>query len=127
MIDHVSLGVRDLTLSQRFYAAVLAPLGYQVLVQREAMVGLGKRYPEIWLNARPGQAPINRETGHHICLRARSPQAVDAFHAAALAAGGEDAGAPGPRKGAQVTYYGAFIFDHDGNKVEAMTVPPPSR
>ena len=126
MIDHVSLGVRDLVLSRRFYRSVLEPLGYQLLVERDGMAGFGKRYPEIWLNARPEQAPIDPDTGHHVCLRARSPGAVDAFHAVALAAGGQDGGAPGPREGAQVTYYGAFIFDPDGNKVEAMTVPATS-
>ena len=123
MIDHVSLGVRDLAASRGFYEAVLAPLGYRLLVERAATVGFGKGYPEIWLNARPDQAPISADTGHHICLRARSAEAVNVFHAAALAAGGRDAGAPGPRAGAQVTYYGAFVFDPDGNKVEAMTVP----
>ena len=122
MIDHVSLGGRDLVLSRRFYRSVLEPLGYQLLVERDGMAGFGKRYPEIWLNARPGQAPIDPDTGHHVCLRARSPGAAAAVPAAALAAGGQDGGAPGPRDGAQVTYYGPFIFDPDGNKVEALKV-----
>lgn len=123
MIDHVSLGVRDLPRSRRFFEAVLTPLGYRVLVERAATVGFGKRYPEVWLNARPEMGPGDPETGAHICLRARSVEAVDAFHAAALENGGRDGGAPGPREAAQVTYYGAFILDPDGNKIEAMTVP----
>ena len=122
MIDHVSLGVADLGRSRTFYEAVLAPLGYSALVKRAATVGFGKRYPEFWLNHRPERAPSDKNTGAHVCLRARSTEAVDAFFEAALAAGGADGGRPGPREGAQVTYYGAFIVDPDGNRVEAMTV-----
>jgi catechol 2,3-dioxygenase-like lactoylglutathione lyase family enzyme len=124
MIDHISLGVRDLAAGRAFYEVVLAPLGYHLLVERDETVGFGKRYPEIWLNHRPGQRPVPADTGHHVCLRARSIDEVDRFHAAALGAGGRDAGGPGPRQGAQVTYYGAFVLDLDGNKLEAMTVPP---
>ena len=123
MIDHVSIAVSDLARSAAFYEAALAPLGYRVLVERAATVGFGKRYPEVWLNARPGMARVQPNTGAHVCLRARSVEAVDAFHAAAVQGGGADDGAPGPREGAQVTYYGAFILDPDGNKIEAMTVP----
>ena len=123
MIDYVSIAVSDLANSAAFYEAALAPLGYRVLVARAATVGFGKRYPEVWLNARPEMAPAQPNTGAHICLRARSVEAVDAFHAAALGSGGADDGAPGPREGAQVAYYGAFILDPDGNKIEAMTVP----
>jgi catechol 2,3-dioxygenase-like lactoylglutathione lyase family enzyme len=61
-----------------------------------------------------------RATGSHVALRARSEDAVRVFHAAALAAGGKDAGRPGPRQAAMTTYYGAFILDPDGNKIEAV-------
>ncbi len=123
MIDHLSIAVSDLARSAAFYEAVLSPLGYSRLVEREKTVGFGKRYPEIWLNHRPGMTPADADTGHHICLRASSAEAVDAFHLAALANGGADAGAPGPRPAAMTSYYGAFILDPDGAKLEAASFP----
>lgn len=66
MIDHVSIAVSDLVGSTSFYDAVLAPLGLDRIVTREATVGYGKRYPEFWLNARPGMAPVDRTTGSHV-------------------------------------------------------------
>lgn len=124
MIDHVSLAVGDLLRSAAFYEKVLAPLGLNLLVAREgASAGFGKRYPEFWLNARPGLAPVPETTGTHICLRAPSEDAVRQFHAAALANGGRDAGGPGPRQAAFTTYFGAFVFDLDGNRIEAVNFP----
>jgi catechol 2,3-dioxygenase-like lactoylglutathione lyase family enzyme len=124
VIDHISLAVADLARSTAFYEQVLAPLGLTRLVTRDAAtVGFGKRYPEFWLNAREGLAPQPETTGTHVCLRASSENAVRAFHAAALARGGRDAGAPGPRQAAFTTYFGAFIFDLDGNKIEAVNFP----
>lgn len=120
MIDHVSVSVADLAKSAAFYARVLEPLGLTRLVERDGTIGFGKRYPEFWLNARGGLVPQPETTGTHIALRAKSEDAVRAFHAAALAAGGKDAGAPGPRQGAMTTYFGAFILDPDGNKIEAV-------
>jgi catechol 2,3-dioxygenase-like lactoylglutathione lyase family enzyme len=123
MIDHVSVAVADLGRSASFYEAVLAPLGLAKLVTREATIGFGKAYPEFWINLRPGLGLVPQSTGVHICLRTRSEDSVRAFHAAALAQGGADAGAPGPRQAAMTTYYGAFVFDPDGNKLEAVTFP----
>ena len=123
MIDHVSLSVADLMKSAAFYARVLEPLGLTRLVERAGTVGFGKTYPEFWLNAREGLVPQPETTGTHVALRARSEDAVRAFHAAALAAGGKDAGASGPRRGAMTTYFGAFILDPDGNKIEAVNFP----
>jgi len=123
VIDHVSVAVADLARGAAFYDAVLAPLGLKRLVTREATVGFGKTYPEFWINLRPEIAPVPQSTGIHICLRARDEDSVRAFHAAALAHGGADAGAPGPRQAAMTTYYGAFVFDPDGNKIEAVTFP----
>lgn len=125
MIDHVSLPVSDLARSAAFYEAVLAPLGYARLVERQATIGFGKKYPELWLNARPGLSPAADDTGAHVALRAPDAAAVAAFHAAALRHGGRDDGAPGPRPAAMTTYFGAFIRDPDGNKVEAMCFPAP--
>ena len=123
MIDHVSLGVRDLAASAAFYERLLTPLGYRKLVERPAAVGFGKKYPELWLNARPAMAPAPSNPGAHVALRAASEDAVRAFHAAALAGGGASDGEPGPRQATMTTYYGAFILDPDGNKLEALSFP----
>lgn len=123
MIDHVSIAVSDLERSAVFYDAVLAPLGFTRLAERERTIGFGKKYPEFWLNLRPGMEPVPEGTGIHICLRANSKEAVDAFHTAALTQGGRDDGAPGNRQAQMTVYYGAFIRDPDGNKIEAVTFP----
>jgi catechol 2,3-dioxygenase-like lactoylglutathione lyase family enzyme len=123
MIDHVSVGVRDLERGARFYEQVLAPLGLSPLVTRPATVGFGKTYPEFWINLRADMAPVPHHSGVHICLRARSTNDVDAFHAAALAAGGRSDGAPSLRPHDRVRYYAAFIVDPDGNRIEAVTFP----
>jgi catechol 2,3-dioxygenase-like lactoylglutathione lyase family enzyme len=125
MIDHVSIPVRDLAASTAFYRRVLAPLGYALLVERPHTVGFGKRYPEFWLNARPDSPAMPEDSGHHVCLRAPSAGAVDDFHAAAIACGGTDAGAPGERRATMTSYFGAFVLDPDGNKIEAVAFPRP--
>jgi catechol 2,3-dioxygenase-like lactoylglutathione lyase family enzyme len=121
MIDHVSLAVRDLEASARFYEPVLAALGHGRLVERPDTIGFGKTYPEFWLNRRPAMAPLPVDNGVHICLRAPNGEAVDAFHAAALSAGGSSDGAPAVRPQYSNAYYAAFIRDPDGNRVEAVT------
>jgi len=123
MLDHISLGVADLERAARFYEATLATLGLTKLVTRPATIGFGKAYPEFWINLRVSMAPVALESGVHICLRARSTDAVDAFHAAALGAGGRSDGAPGLRPHDRVKYYAAFVIDPDGNRVEAVTFP----
>jgi catechol 2,3-dioxygenase-like lactoylglutathione lyase family enzyme len=123
MIDHISVGVSDLERAARFYEAALATLGLSRLVTRPATVGFGKNYPEFWINLRAGMAPVAPESGAHICLRARSTGDVDAFHAAALGAGGRSDGAPGLRPHDRVKYYAAFVVDPDGNRIEAVTFP----
>jgi catechol 2,3-dioxygenase-like lactoylglutathione lyase family enzyme len=123
VIDHVSVGVRDLERAARFYEAVLAALGLSRLVTRPATIGFGKSYPEFWINLRASIAGVPRESGAHICLRAKSTGEVDAFHAAALATGGVSDGAPGLRPHDRVRYYAAFVIDPDGNRIEAVTFP----
>jgi catechol 2,3-dioxygenase-like lactoylglutathione lyase family enzyme len=123
MIDHISVGVSDLKRSAHFYELTLAPLGLSRLVTRPATVGFGKSYPEFWINLRPRMSPVPPEGGCHICLRAKSAGEVDAFHAAALKAGGSSDGAPGLRPHDRVRYYAAFIRDPDGNRIEAVTFP----
>ena len=121
MIDHVSVPVRDLEVSARFYEAVLSPLGILKLEVRPATVGFGKKYPEFWLNLRDGLPAQPDNSGAHVCFRARSTDQVDAFHAAAIEAGGFSDGAPGLRPQHGEGYYAAFIRDLDGNRIEAVT------
>ena len=123
MIDHISVGVTDLDRSATFYEATLAALGLARLVVRPRTIGFGKAYPEFWINFRAGMAPVTPDSGVHICLRAKSTADVDAFHAAALAAGGRSDGAPGLRPHDRVRYYAAFVSDPDGNRIEAVTFP----
>ena len=123
MIDHVSISVRDLTAAGAFYDRVLEPLGMQRMAERETTIGFGKKYPEFWLNARPGMSKVPDDTGLHVCLRTRSTESVVKFHEIAIAGGGRCDGPPGPRDAEMTTYFGAFIRDLDGNKIEAVTFP----
>jgi len=122
MIDHVSVGVGDLERAARFYELALAPLGLSRLVTRSATIGFGNSYPEFWI-MRTAMPPVQPGSGVHICLRAKSTGDVDAFHAAALNAGGRSDGAPGLRPHDRVRYYAAFVLDPDGNRIEAVTFP----
>lgn len=121
MIDHVSVAVRDLPRAAAFYEAVLATIGYSRLETRLATIAFGKKYSEFWLNHRPAMAQVAADTGGHVALRATSREAVNAFHAAALANGGTSDGAPALRPQHGEGYYAAFIRDPDGNKIEAVT------
>ena len=123
MIDHISIGVSDLERLSRFYELALAPLGLVKLVTRPATIGFGKAYPEFWINLRPGMTPVAVDSGCHVCFRTKATDDVDAFHAAALKAGGTSDGAPGLRPHERVKYYAAFIRDLDGNRIEAVTFP----
>ena len=128
MIDHTSIAVRDLKKGEAFYTALLAPLGMAKLREwPDAAIGFGKKYPEFWINRRAGMDRVADDSGIHICLRAPSAKAVDAFHAAALKAGGTSDGAPGVRPEYHQTYYAAFIRDPDGNRIEAVTFLPEDR
>ncbi|MFL6806741.1 MAG: VOC family protein [Xanthobacteraceae bacterium] len=121
MIDHASIAVRDLAASAAFYEQVLATLGYKKLVVRPLTIGFGKTYAEVWLNHRPAMARPDGDGGVHLALRARGADVVDAFHRAALAAGGACDGPPGLRPGDSDGYYAAFVRDPDGNRIEAVT------
>jgi len=121
MIDHVSVGVRDLDRAARFYQAVLGAIGYQQLEVRPRTVGFGKTYPKFWINLRAAMTAVAADSGNHVGLRVRTSELVDAFHAAALAAGGASDGAPGLRPQHGEGYYAAFVRDPDGNRIEAVT------
>lgn len=115
MIDHVNIGVCDLAGSRRFYEEALAPLGIGFVMESPAGVGFSRQgRPRFWISARPAGGPV------HVAFEAADSAMVDAFHAAALAAGGRDNGAPGPRPVYHPGYYGAFVLDPDGNNVEAV-------
>jgi len=124
MIDHVSVGVRSLARSAAFYEAALGALGMTKLVERPATIGFGARYGEFWIHERPAMAAVPNETGCHIALRVRTPEEVERFHAAALAFGGTDDGAPGKRQYSRASVFAAFVRDPDGNRIEAVALLP---
>jgi catechol 2,3-dioxygenase-like lactoylglutathione lyase family enzyme len=115
MIDHLTLTVRDLDRARSFFAEALAPLGHALQMEFEGLLGYGAPgKPALWLKAGPtGQAM-------HLAFIAPDRGAVDRFHAAAVAAGATDNGAPGLRPEYHAHYYGAFVIDPDGNNLEAV-------
>jgi catechol 2,3-dioxygenase-like lactoylglutathione lyase family enzyme len=116
MFDHIGFGVRDLARTRAFYTAALAPLGFTVGYERDGVVALGPPGRQrLWFYGR-GDGP----TGVHIALTAETRARVDAFHVAALAAGGADNGAPGLRPHYRPTYDGAFVIDPYGHNLEAV-------
>ncbi len=121
MLDHVSIAVSDLARSRQFYDAALRPLG----LVRTLDFGRGSDYGamlsqlgvEFTITVEQGVAPL---AGMHLCFRAVDRSAVDAFHGAALAAGGRDDGPPGLRPQYHPHYYAAFVRDPDGHRIEAV-------
>ena len=118
MLDHVGLNVRDYAASRAFYEQALAPLGYGVVMAFEewkaAAFGTDEK-PEFWVAEREPYG-----TGTHVAFACDERATVDAFHAAALAAGGADNGPPGVREHYHPTYYAASVLDPDGNNLEAV-------
>jgi catechol 2,3-dioxygenase-like lactoylglutathione lyase family enzyme len=119
VLDHVSIGVRDLAASRRFYDAALAPLGYRCLTATADQAGYGRDTAVFWIGSSPSPVPPDPESGLHFCFTAESRRAVDAFHAASIKAGGTDNGAPGLRPQYSDAYYAAFVHDPDGYRLEA--------
>jgi catechol 2,3-dioxygenase-like lactoylglutathione lyase family enzyme len=122
VLDHVAIEVDDFDRSRAFYETALAPLGFEVVMEpMPQMAGFGTAdKPWFWVVAR-GRPTVH---GVHLAFQANDRDAVDTFHAAGLAAGGTDNGAPGPRPIYHSSYYAAFVLDPDGNNVEAVCHAP---
>jgi catechol 2,3-dioxygenase-like lactoylglutathione lyase family enzyme len=115
VIDHITLDVGDYERSRAFYEAALAPLGFGVVTELDGACGFGADgADDFWLAGGGPSGPV------HIAFTARNDEAVQAFYAAALAAGGRDNGAPGLRPQYHAGYYAAYVLDLDGNNVEAV-------
>ena len=121
MIDHVSIGVRDIAAARRFYDAVLAPLGYRLLQEYPTSLGYGDGHAALWLLEVERPVPADEKSGLHLCFNAPDRASVDAFHKAALKGGGKDNGKPGLRTDYGPHYYAAFALDPDGYRLEAYT------
>lgn len=122
LIDHIGIPATDPDLARRFYETALAPLGVSCVLSVAASHSAGPRhglgqdgYPRLWLHG--GEAVPG---GLHIAFAAPDRKTVDAFHAAALAAGGRDNGPPGIRSRYHPTYYAAYVLDPDGNNIELV-------
>jgi len=120
MIDHVVLYVSDLGRSRRFYEQALEPVGYGIVFEMEGLVAFGSE-GQTRFAVRSGKEP---NTTAHVAFQAEDRATVDAFHAAAMAAGGMDEGPPGVRENYGPTYYAAFVGDPDGNNVESVCRRP---
>jgi catechol 2,3-dioxygenase-like lactoylglutathione lyase family enzyme len=119
MIDHIGIPVTDLEASVTFYTKALAPLGYALFMRGEGFAGFGVNgKPDFWVGVGKPTAPT------HVALLAKGRAEVRAFHAAAIAAGGVDNGAPGVREIYHPNYYGAFVRDPDGHNIEAVCHEP---
>ena len=124
IVSHVSIGVNDLAAALAFYDAVLPTVGATRKLEIPGVaVAYGKGFPEFWVQRPLDGEPANPGNGVHFGFIAPNRDAVHAFHAAALAAGGKDDGAPGLRPMYGPDYYGCFVYDLDGHKIEAATIP----
>ncbi|MBR0655995.1 VOC family protein [Plastoroseomonas arctica] len=123
-LDHLGFSVSDFTKSRAFYIAALKPIGFSVKKETadSLMLGAGAGEPELWIGAASLAGP---PPGHfHFAFTAPDHASVDAFHAAALAAGGRDNGGPGLRPQYHANYYAAFVIDPDGHNIEAVCHAP---
>ncbi|HEY4545785.1 MAG TPA: VOC family protein [Pedomonas sp.] len=120
LLSHVSLGTNDFERATRFYDATLKSVGARRVVDEPGAVAYGRAFPEFWVQRPYDGKAAAVGNGTHVAFLAHSRAEVDAFHAAAIAAGGMDEGAPGPRREYSAAYYGCFVRDPDGHKIEAM-------
>ena len=122
ILSHVSLGTNQFAQAVAFYDQVLAPLniGRILDLSEHQAVAYGRAYPEFWIQSPINGQPAQTANGTHVAFLAETPAQVDAFYAAAIAAGATDDGAPGGRPHYSPEYYGCFVRDLDGHKIEAM-------
>ena len=123
LLHHVSIGVSDVGRAAEFYDKALGALGYKRIMEyMPYAVAYGTKGPELWVQLPHDRNAPSTGNGAHIAVNASTKSAVHAFHSAALEAGGIDDGAPGPRAEYSPDYYGAFVRDLDGNKIEAVLI-----
>jgi len=120
ILSHVSLGTNRFDEAVAFYDKVLPTLGCRRIVEHPGAVAYGKAFPEFWVQRPHDGGDAGVANGVHVAFLAASREQVDAFHVAAIAAGGRGEGAPGPRPLYGAPYYGCFLRDLDGHKIEAM-------
>ena len=117
IIDHIGFAVSDYATSKKFFCRALAPLGIKLVMEVEGWAGLGKgEKAELWFGHNKGEVPQSM----HLAFLGENRDQVRAFHAAALAAGGKDNGAPGIREVYHPHYFGAFVIGPDGHNEEAV-------
>ena len=130
ILSHVSLGTNQFEKAIAFYDQVLGALGIQRFLDLSAevpAVAFGRAYPEFWIQAPCDRKPAETANGVHVAFYAATTDEVDAFYRAALAAGARDDGAPGKRPHYGEQYYGCFVRDLDGHKIEAMAWLEPAQ
>jgi catechol 2,3-dioxygenase-like lactoylglutathione lyase family enzyme len=123
VLDHVTVNVRDLKAARAFYQAALGAIGMRINLDFPSAFGMGSKSENIFWLARDRQA----NGGGHYALRVENRDEVDAFHAAALRAGGTDNGPPGTRPDYGPSYYAAFVKDREGNNIEVVCYRRPVR
>ncbi|MBX3654821.1 MAG: VOC family protein [Ramlibacter sp.] len=126
VLSHVSLGTNDYPRAKAFYDAVLATLQIRCVMDFPGGAGYGRAFPEFWIQTPHDGGRAGVANGVHVAFLAHSVEEVQAFHAQALALGGTDDGAPGPRPDYGADYYAAFVRDLDGHKIEAMLLIQPA-
>lgn len=119
MINHVSIGVRDISRAKRFYGAALKPLGYKLLSEGDSYLGYGVDAVDWWVTLAERPVAADMKSGLHFCFSAPTRKSVDAFHANAVEAGARDHGKPGIRTDYGPNYYAAYVVDPDGYRLEA--------
>jgi catechol 2,3-dioxygenase-like lactoylglutathione lyase family enzyme len=124
MINHISIGARDLASAKRFYDAALKPLGYKCLSESAGSLGYGSDAPVFWIYQAEHPVPTDAGSGLHFCFDAPTRKGVDAFHVAALNQGGKSNGKPGLREDYGPNYYAAFVIDPEGYRLEAYCGRP---